>query len=199
MFVRTLCLLAAFTWFSHAGAAEGDTVLAANAILLNFQTFMAFGLDGFANAAEALVGHALGSRDRRGFDQAVRVSTLWALVTAMGFALAYALAGPMIVAGLTSNAAIRTTALHYLPWAVVSPLISVWGFQLDGIFIGATRADDLRRCMMVALAAFLPAAMILQSVYGNAGLWAALLGFMALRGIGLAVLLPRIGRGIVEA
>ncbi len=93
IFLHTACLLAAFGWFAHAGAQQGDVILAANALLLNFLTFMAYGLDGFAHAAEALVGAALGARDGRALRSAIRVSTLWSVLGAALFSLVYAVAG----------------------------------------------------------------------------------------------------------
>ena len=133
VFLRTLCLLACFAWFAHAGARQGDTILAANALLLNFQTFMAYVLDAFAQAAEALVGAAIGARDRGAYRAAVIVSAIWAVASAALFALVYAALGPTLIRALTDHSAIRSAALLYLPWAAVSPIVSVWSFQLDGI------------------------------------------------------------------
>ena len=152
IFVRTLCLLSSFGWFAHLGARQGDATLAANALLLNFQTFMAYGLDGFAHAAEALVGAAIGARDRHAFAQAVKVTALWSALGALGFALVYWGAGSWIVERLTDQAAVRAAAETYLPWAALSPVISVWGFLLDGVFIGATRTRELMLSMIVSLA-----------------------------------------------
>jgi MATE family multidrug resistance protein len=197
IFLRTLCLIASFGWFAHAGAARGDTVLAANALLLNFQTFMAYGLDGFAHAAEALVGAAIGARDRSALKSAIRVSMLWAFAGATLFSLTYALLGTGIVALLTDQAEIRKTASIYLPWAVLSPMISVWGFQLDGIFIGATRTRELRNSMALAFAGFLGAAFLLEPWLGNHGLWAALMVLMVLRAMTLGWWLGRIGDDLV--
>jgi len=194
IFVRTLCLLACFAWFAHEGARRGDAILAANALLLNLQTFMAYVLDGFAQAAEALVGAAIGAGDRAAYRSAVRVSTLWAIAGAACFSSVYAVAGSAIVAALTDQAPIRAAALVYLPWAAASPLVSVWSFQLDGIFIGATRTRELRDTMALAMACFLAAAVALQPVLGNHGLWAALMVLMIARGLTLGLLLPRIGR-----
>lgn len=194
IFLRTLCLITCFAWFAHEGAAQGDTILAANAVLLNFQTFMSYVLDGFAQAAEALVGEAIGARHRLAYRLAARISMVWAASSAAIFALAYALAGPAIIAALTDQAAIRQTALVYLPWAAISPIVSVWCFQLDGIYIGATRTRELRDSMAVALAAFLAALYALQPMFGNNGLWAAFMVLMLARGAMLGALLPRIGR-----
>jgi MATE family multidrug resistance protein len=199
IFLRTLCLLVCFAWFAHEGALQGDTILAANAVLLNLQTFMAFVLDGFAQAAEALVGAAIGAHARTDYARAIRVSTLWAGISAAVIALVYAVIGPAIIAGLTDHADVRVAAMTYLPWAAASPIVSVWSFQLDGIYIGATRTRDLRNTMAVAMTCFLVAAWTLQPAYGNHGLWAALMVLMAARAAGLGLLLPRLGRAAFAA
>ncbi len=194
VFLRTLCLLACFAWFAHAGARQGDTILAANALLLNFQTFMAYVLDAFAQAAEALVGAAIGAGERRSYRAAVTVSAAWAAASAVLFALLYAGLGPTLIRALTDHAEVRAAALTYLPWAAVSPIISVASFQLDGVFIGATRTRDLRNCMAIAMACFMAAAFTLQPLLGNHGLWIALMVLMIARAGSLGLVLPRIER-----
>lgn len=193
IFLRTACLLGVTGLFARLGANLGDTVLAGNAVLLNFQTFTSFGLDGFAYAAEALVGVAVGARDRASLRTASRISMIWAVVGACLFSLAYLLAGPTLIDGLTNQQAVRDQALAYLPWAIVLPPASVWGFQFDGIFIGATRARELRNGMIVSLAVFLIAAWGLMPLVGNHGLWGAFVLFMLARGLCLAWFYPRIG------
>ncbi|MEX3811951.1 MATE family efflux transporter [Paraburkholderia sp. BR13439] len=199
IFVRTLCLLSSFGWFAHLGARQGDATLAANALLLNFQTFMAYGLDGFAHAAEALVGAAIGARDRHAFAQAVKVTALWSALGAIGFSFVYWGAGAWIIERLTDQAAVRAAAETYLPWAALSPVISVWGFLLDGVFIGATRTRELMMAMVVSLVVFVAASWALLAWHGNHGLWIALLIFMATRGATLARYLPGVSRRIAAA
>jgi len=194
IFIRTLCLLTAFAWFTAQGAKFGDTVLAANAVLLIFQTFIGHGLDGFAHAAEALVGSAIGARDRAAVREAVRVSTIWAGIVAALFALVYLAGGTLIVAILTNIETVRATAHVYLVYVIVSPLLSVWSYQLDGIFIGATRTAEMRNAMMISLAAFVAAERILTPLYANHGLWIALLIFMVVRALTLGLWYPRIER-----
>lgn len=196
IFLRTLCLLGSFGWFARLGAKQGDAILAANALLLNFQTFMAYGLDGFAHAAEALVGAAIGAGDRAAFRQAVKVNLFWAAIGAFGFSVVYWACGPWIIEQLTNQPAVRDAAKTFLPWAALSPLVSVWGFLLDGVFIGATRTRELMHAMAVSLAVFLCASWVLLAPLGNHGLWIALLVFMAARGLTLSPLLPRISGGI---
>jgi MATE family multidrug resistance protein len=98
------------------------------------------------------------------------------------------------VALFTNQEAVRQLALRYLPWAVLLPVVSVWGYQLDGIFIGATRARDLRDSMLLSLAVFLALAVVLQKYFGNHGLWCAFCCFLLMRGLTLGLRLPRIGR-----
>ncbi|MHA1536668.1 MAG: MATE family efflux transporter [Alphaproteobacteria bacterium] len=198
IFIRTLCLVTAFAWFTARGATMGDVTLAANAVLLNFQLFTGYGLDGFAHAAEALVGSAVGKRDRRALRDVVVISSQWAFVVAGGFALVYLLAGPSIIALLTSIPEVQATAARFLPWVVVSPLVSVWSFQLDGIFIGATRGAEMRNGMIASLAIFIAAEWALTEAMGNHGLWLAFTLFMAARGITLAFFYPRIERALTD-
>lgn len=192
IFLRTLCLLGSFGWFAHLGAKQGDVILAANALLLNFQTFMAYGLDGFAHAAEALVGAAIGAGNRAAFRQAVKINLFWSALGAFGFSVVYWTCGPWIIAHLTDQQAVLAAARTFLPWAALSPMVSVWGFLLDGVFIGATRTRELMYAMAVSLAVFLCASWALVGPLGNHGLWIALLVFMAARGLTLSPLLPRV-------
>lgn len=199
LFLRTLFLIAGFAWFTAQGAQMGDVTLAANAVLLNFQTLMAYALDGYADAAEALVGRTLGAGDGAGFDQVVRASSLWALVTAAMFALTYGLAGPLLIDLLTGIPEVREAARTYLPWAVAMPLLAVASFQLDGIFIGALRTAAMRNAMALSLGAFLAAGWLLIPWAGNHGLWAAFGLFMAARAITLGLAFPALRRAAARA
>ncbi len=199
IFIRTLCLVSAFAVFTAQGAKLGTVVLAANAVLLNFQTFMAHALDGFAHAAEALVGSALGARDPRGLRHVVRATSLWAGVFAALFAIAYFVFGEAIIALLTTIPEVRATAATYLPWVVAMPLVSVWSFHLDGIFIGATRGSEIRNGMVLSFAGFLAAAWLMLPLWGNHGLWLALMLFMVVRGLTLGLWYPRIERAAATA
>ncbi|MFT4103926.1 MAG: MATE family efflux transporter [Burkholderiaceae bacterium] len=196
LFVRTMCVLAAFAWFTRAGARQGDAVLAANAVLLNFQTFASYALDGFAHAAETLVGAAVGARHREALRWAIRTTMGWSVVGALGFCLVYAIGGPTIVRLLTNQPGVVALALVYLPWAVILPLVSAAGFQLDGVFIGAMRTRELMLAMAVCLAGFIVLALGLQGLFGNHGLWAAFTAFMTARGVTLWMLLPHVDETI---
>ena len=184
--IRTLCLILSLAFFTAQGAKFGDVILAANAILMNFQTLMAYALDGFAHATEALVGRAIGRRDRQAFYSAILTAAIWSLVVAMLFVGLYGLAGEWIIGQLSDLSEVTSAAADYLPWAIVMPLVAVWSYLFDGIFIGATRSREMRNTMLSAsLLFFLPAWWLLQS-WENHGLWAALMIFMAARGITMA-------------
>jgi len=196
IFIRTMCLIFAFAWFTVQGARLGDVTLAANAVLLNLQAIMAYGLDGLAFAAEAMIGAAVGARDRLAFVAVTRAAALWSVAVAVAVAAGYAIFGPQLVALFTNLPEVRATAATYLPWMVVSPLISVWSYVLDGIYVGATRAVEMRNGMLIALAAYLVAAALLVPAWGNNGLWLALMILMAARAATLGAWYPRVLRGV---
>lgn len=196
LLVRTLTLIFAFAYFTDQGARLGDLVLAGNAILLQFQQFIAYGLDGFAHAAEILVGNAKGAGDRRGFRQVVKVCGLWGLGLAAILAILLLAGGEALIAVITSHEEVREAARRFLPWLVASPLVSVWSFLLDGIFIGTTRSAALRNAMLTSLAIYLSACWVLVPWFGNHGLWTALTLFMAARAITLGCFFPALDRSI---
>jgi MATE family multidrug resistance protein len=196
IFLRTLSLIFAFAYFTARGAEMGETRLAANAILMQLQQFLSFGLDGFAHAAEILAGNAIGAKDRPGFRRACRAATVSALALAGGAALVFALAGPGLVGLFTDIEEVRATAGQYLPWMVLSPFVSVWPFMLDGIFIGATRTTAMRNAMLVSLAVYLAACWTLIPLFDNHGLWASLLIFMSARGLTLGWYFPALERSV---
>lgn len=196
IFLRTLCLQATFALFTALGARMGDSVLAANAILLNFQSLVAYVLDAFAHAVAALAGGFLGAKDRNNFRQAVKVSTVWAVFFAITLSLLYGLFGGLLVDFMTDIEDVRTLTRIYLPWMILTPLISVWSFQLDGIFIGATRTAEMRNAMMMSLLVFILAVSLLVPAYANHGLWAALILLMTTRAITLGFYYSALEKGV---
>lgn len=196
IFIRTFFLVIAFGLITREGGRLGDYVLAANAILLNLQAFVSFGLDGFAQAAETLVGRAYGARNRAAVRRAVVVSTWWAGGLSLTYALVFLGAGPALISLYTGFEGVQDVALAHLPWLIASPIISVWCFQLDGVFIGAQRTRDMRNMMVIAFAAFVAALYGLLPVWGTHALWAALIVFFVVRGVTLAACYPALERSI---
>lgn len=179
--IRTAALIAAFLFFTSQGARAGDTVLAANAVLNNFLLISAFFLDGIASAAEQICGRTYGARDRDGFVTATKLVILWGAGFALVVTVIYIVFGPALIGVMTSNAEIQRTASDYLVFVIAAPVLGVFAFAYDGIFIGATWARDMRNLMLLSLLAFFAAWALLQP-FGNAGLWTALLVFYVARG-----------------
>ncbi|MGF1627529.1 MAG: MATE family efflux transporter [Alphaproteobacteria bacterium] len=194
IFVRTLVLVFALAWLTDRSAQLGDRLLAANAILLQFQAFLAFALDAFAFAAEALVGQAIGARDRAMLVTSIRLTWLLGLAVAAAFAVAYAaFAGPL-VAIMTDLPEVREITLEYRWWMAGIPLAAVSSYLLDGVFIGATRTREMRNAMLVSVALFVGLGYLLAGWYGNHGLWTAYTLFMLIRTASLLIYLPRLMR-----
>jgi MATE family multidrug resistance protein len=163
----------------------GGMVLAANAILMNLQNLLSFALDGFAHAAEALVGKAVGARSKAALQKSVSIALRWSVYVAGGFCILFLLGGPLLISLLTDLPQVRETTMRYLPWMILSPLVSVWSFLYDGVFVGATRAREMRDIMLVStFLVFVPAWFLLRFL-GNDGLWLAFMLFMASRGLGM--------------
>ncbi len=187
LFIRTMALMFTLGFVTAQGARFGGLILAANAVLMNFQNLTSFGLDGLAHAAEALVGKAVGEKSRGALQESVRLTLKWSLIFSLGFTAAYLVVGPTVIRILTDLPEVRDTAIRYLPWMIASPLVSVWCFLYDGVYVGATRAKEMRNIMIVStVVVFLPAWYVLQPL-GNDGLWLAFLLFMASRGIGMHI------------
>src|SRR5690606_18762286 len=159
--------------------------LAANHLLLQLVSFSAFFLDGFAFVVEALVGAAVGANARQRLRQAVRLSSELALVTAVLLAGLLWLGGDALVGLLTSLPEVAVQARAQLPWVAVYVLLSVAAFQLDGVFIGATRTREMRNAAMASLTVFVLCAWPATAAWGNHGLWAALVLFVVARALAL--------------
>lgn len=179
--IRTASLIAAFLFFTAQGARAGDITLAANAVLNNFLLISAFFLDGLANAAEQICGRAYGARDRNAFAGAVRLVVMWGFGFALAVAASFLLFGPALIDIMTASVDVRRIARDYLWFVIFAPLLGVFAFAYDGVYIGATWAREMRNLMVASLAIFLAAWFSLRS-FGNAGLWGALLVHYAARG-----------------
>lgn len=192
--IRTLCLLFAFAWFTARGARAGDLVIAANAVLLNFFEVSAYLIDGFAYAAESLVGQAVGARNRPQFWLAIKLTTGWAMVLGILCSLIILFAGPWCIDAMTVNPEVRALARQYLGWTILAPILSVICFQFDGIYTGAMATREMRNMMALSLAIYLGSWWYLEGTFGNHGLWAALNIFFLARSISFTARLPALER-----
>lgn len=187
IFVRSLALQLVFFLVTVQGARLGDATVAANALLLNGLMLTAHALDGLAHAVEALSGHAIGAQNRTELRRILTVAGGWSLLAGLAFGLFFLLGGEQFIGLQTDIPAVRETAIAYLPYLAALPLVAVWSYLLDGLFIGATRAREMRNAMLLAVAISLPLGWLLRGL-GNHGLWLAFLAFMLLRGICLGSL-----------
>ena len=194
--VRTLFLLLGFAWFTNQGARFGDEVLAANHVLLQLVSMSAYLLDGYAHATEILVGRSVGAGDRDRFDEAVRAASLLAAATGIVLAGAVLLGGPLATRALTDLEAVRTTAGRYLPLTALYVSVSFAAFQLDGIFIGATRTRAMRNASVLSCLAFIGLSLVLMPRWQNLGLWSAFVFYVAVRAVALGAGYPALRRGI---
>ncbi len=185
IFLRSLALQGVFFAVTVLGTRLGSDVVAANTLLLNGLMLVSFALDGLANAVEAMSGHAIGARDGTALRRALTVAGGWSLLGSLAFALAFWLGGHLFVDLQTDMASVRATAYACLPWLAVLPLVAVWSYLLDGLFVGATRGREMRDSMLAGAICFALLAWLLHPLR-NQGLWMAFLGFMAMRAIGMA-------------
>jgi MATE family multidrug resistance protein len=185
LFVRTVLLLGSFAFFTAQGAKQGEVVLAANALLLQLMMLTSFALDGIAHAAEALAGRAIGSGRLAFFMLTCRLCCRWAVLAGLVMAAFYAVLGSSIIGALSSLEPVVNEALRYLPWLVLLPLVGLWCYLLDGIFVGAAQSQAMQNSMLLSvLLGYLPLWALSQGL-GNHGLWLAFVGFHAARSLTL--------------
>ena len=185
IFIRSLCLQLCFSFLTVQGARLGDEFVAANAVLLNFLMFIAYGLDGVAYAVEALVGKHIGRGDRVALRATVNAALLMAGVMGVVASVLFGLGGHGMIALLTDIESVRENAARYLPWLLLLPLTAVWCFVMDGVFIGSTRTAEMRNSMLFSTFAVFFPTYVMASGLGNHALWLAMNAFMLARGLSL--------------
>ena len=183
--IRTICILLGELVLLNMSAAIDDATLAASQLCFVLFALIAYGLDGFAHAAESLVGAAIGRRDLPGLKAAIWESSVLATIMAVLAAVMVAVFGSLFFEFMTSLEDVRARADGLLIWMVLIPVVSVLAFQMDGVFIGATQAVVMRNAMLVSMVLFLPLALIGNKVAGINGIWFAFLIMLGLRGLTL--------------
>ena len=199
LIVRTLFLEATFLGFAAFSARQGEILLAANAVLNNLLMLQAYALDGFAFAAEALVARAFGAGRLDRLRRGAALTSLWGLGAAGVLSLAFGLGGGAIIDLMTTAEAVREAARTYLPWMVAAPLLGLAPWMLDGIFIGATRARDMRNMMLLSVAIYAAAVAVLAPTHEVHGLWAAVLVSFLARGATLGARYPALERAALSS
>lgn len=183
LFIRTLCLLSVFMFFTAQGAKQGDLVLAVNAIMLTLLLLISNALDGFAHAAESLVGQSLGAKNFRQLRQSIWLTGTNALIIALIMVAGFAWLGDDLLRLLTSQQDVLVMAIEYSPWLIWLPLIGCSSYWLDGIFIGMQASAQMRNAMLLAaMVVFLPVWFLTQGL-ANHGLWLAFYSFLLARSL----------------
>lgn len=190
--LRSMMLKASFMTFLFIGAGMGNITLAANQILMQFVEITAYALDGFAFAAEALVGSALGAKNRAALRRAAIMSSQWAFVGAIFLTLVFAIFGPTIIHIMATAPDVRAEAKTYLWWMVIFPIIGMPSWMFDGIFIGATHTRDMRVAMLQSTVVYVAVLFLLVPIMGNHGLWLSLMIFDIVRALTLWRYYPKL-------
>lgn len=194
IFFRTLCLVAVTLYFTSAGAAQGEIVLAVNTLLMQLFTLFSYIMDGFAYAGEALAGRYIGARNQQALHQTVRQLFAWGLGLSIAFTLLYSIGGQSFLSLLTNETAVIQESGNYFYWVLAIPLAGFSAFLFDGIFIGATATNLMLRSMLVASASFFILYYSFEPLLGNHALWMAFIVYLLLRGLMQGFL----GRKILE-
>lgn len=194
IFLRSLMLMIIFSSFVFIGARFGDVTLASNQVLIQFMYITVYAMDGFAFTAESLIARAYGLGKRSHVRRSVIVTSFWGMVVCVSTALGFAFAGGWIIDVMAKDTDVQRVAREFLPYMVAAPIVGCAAWMLDGIFIGATRGRDMRNMMVLSFAAYWVSILVLLPVWGNHGLWVALLISFAVRGITLAVRYPALER-----
>lgn len=190
IFIRTCCLVFSHAYFTAKSAALSDTFLAINTILLQYINLLSYAIDGFAFAAESLVGKYKGAQDLRNLKQTTRLIFLWAFLFAGVILLILACFGERLLYVFTDQMSLVEQAEVYLIWVIIAPVINVAAYIWDGIFLGATASRGLRNSVIVSTLLYF-SAIYLLTPFGNHGLWGALTLLLVARGVSLTVLAPK--------
>ncbi len=189
--IRSFALLFAFGYFTAQGAGFGETILAANAILLHFFFVSGYFLDGLAVAAEQIAGRAIGAKDRVAFVHSAKLTILWSTLMALMLVLVYLAAGEALIDLITTSIPVREAAREYFLWAALIAIFGMAAFVMDGIYIGSTWSREMSITMVVSLIGFVLFWQIAKPYLGNDGLWLSFYGFLVLRGVTMSIRLPR--------
>jgi len=194
IFIRSLCLQVTFAFMTTQGAKLGDDVISANAVLMNFVLLSSFLMDGLAHAAEALVGKNLGRRSLKNLKESINLILFWASVISVFQLTFFYFLGPWIIDQITTIKSVRIEAARYLPWLMIVPITSMLGYVFDGIFIGMTRAKDMRNSMIFSLCVVYFPVWFIFADMGNDALWIAMNALLLSRGLSLLWIYRKLDR-----
>ncbi|MCB0742687.1 MAG: MATE family efflux transporter, partial [Ignavibacteriae bacterium] len=188
IFIRTICLVFALAYFTAQSAEFGDDLLAVNTILMQLLLILAYGTDGFAFAAESLIGKFIGERNRKSLREVIRLSFFWSMGLGAITSCFYYIFYRDLIFIFTDKTHLTDLAMPFIGWVAIAPLINGFSYIWDGIFIGATKTREMLISMIMSvLVFFLPSYYITKDVFGNHSIWFALTIFMVMRGLTLSI------------
>ncbi len=190
IFIRTFCLVSCHAYFTAKSAALSDTLLAINTILLQYISLMSYAIDGFAFAAESIIGKYKGAQDMQNLKRTTRQIFLWAFLFGGVITLTFVVFGEQMLHLFTNQTPLIDGAKPYLIWIIIAPVVNVAAYIWDGIFLGATASKALRDSVIVSTLIYLSSVYLLMP-YGNHGLWTALTILLVARGVSLTMLAPK--------
>jgi MATE family multidrug resistance protein len=179
-------LIFAFAFFTAKSAEINDNILAANTILLQLWMVFSYGIDGFAFAAESLVGKYIGAKSESATKSIIKRIFIWGIGLGLVFTFIFLFFGNSIVSLFTNNTELIQLAMIFIGWTILAPLINSVCYIWDGVYLGATASKAMRNSTFVAtILVFLPSYYIAIGLMGNHGLWLAMTLFMIVRGLTL--------------
>lgn len=191
VFLRTFCVVIAYTLFTKMSAYYGDVVLATNSLLMQLFTLFSYMVDGVAYAAEAISGRCVGERNYEKLRRASKAFMIWGASVAALYVGVYLVAWEEILMLFSPSAEVMACAGEYIGWIIAVPLVCFVPFMIDGIMLGATRTAPLRNTVAISLAIQIILLLVLKDIAGNITVWVSFLVFLLMRGV---LLLPELRR-----
>lgn len=183
IFLRTLCLNAVMSFFTFAGAHQGETLLAVNVLLMQLFNLFSYFTDGFAYAGEALVGKYTGAKNKEGIADSIHLIFRWGWGLVAAFTLLYFVGAEPFLHLLTNQEDVRQAASSYYYWVLLVPMCGFAAFLWDGIMVGATAIKPMITATATASVVFFALYFSLHAMLGNHALWIAFLCYLATRGL----------------
>ena len=183
VFVRTFMITLVTTFFTFASSAMGDTILAVNALLMQFFALFSYFMDGFAYAGEALTGRFIGSKNHLLLRYMIKRLFFWGLVVSSVSVVIYILFPNQILQILTNNQEVIEMTKSFTFWTILIPITGFAAFLWDGIYIGATASKEMRNAMILSAITFFVCYYSTKSLLGNNGLWLSFIIYLLVRGV----------------
>ena len=190
--IRSTLLQSVFLSYLIFGTLFGSEVLAANHILLQITFLSAYALDGIAFSAEILVGEAIGKRRYEEFKKVVKSALKLGFIFSGVISVSIYSLGFLVVDLMTSIKEVRLICYDFIIWISIMPIVSVFSYVYDGIFLGAARGKEIRIAMCQSFAIFFTCAIVLIPLIENTGLWTSIVVFNSVRAITLWSKIDRI-------